>query len=132
MNSTRKSQGNRDFTRAVKKVIDEISKTEPKHKILNFSKGGLKTLLSGTSAMNPQYLKINYFITTRMQKISSIHQFILEMQPVFESSDLNSHLHFSFLRWVTVCKNHFSIFHSILEIQPFLESRDQRAHVIFE
>ena len=36
MDSTRKSQRNRHFIRAVKKVIDEISKINTKHKTLNF------------------------------------------------------------------------------------------------
>ena len=44
MDFIRKSQCNRGFIRAVKKVIDKISETEPNHKILNLIKGELKIL----------------------------------------------------------------------------------------
>ena len=82
MDFIRKSQCNRGFIRAVKKVIDKISKTEPNHKILNLIKGELKILSSGTSDMTLQYLKINYFIITSMQKIISNTQFILEIKTI--------------------------------------------------
>lgn len=44
MDFIRKSQCNRGFIRAVKTVIDKISKTKPNHKILNLIKGELKIL----------------------------------------------------------------------------------------
>ena len=49
----------------------------------------------------------NYYIVTSMQKISSIHQFILETQQILEPHNLIGHTHF----WLLTPKNYWSNFH---------------------
>ena len=46
------------------------------------------------------------WICTTMQKISSFHQFILEIQPILESCDLTGHTHF----WPRLSKIFWSTF----------------------
>ena len=76
----------------------------------------------------------NYYITSSMQKISSIHSPILEIKQILESQDLKSHIHIwpcaypkNHLPFLTLCTSMqkvSSIHSSISEIQQIMESRD--------
>ena len=90
--------------------------------------------------MDPRYLKAkdarissltkNYYISTSLLKISSIHQFILEIQQILESHDLKGHIHVSLspsknhwrsfkLSWICISMQNISLFHLfIVDIQP--------------
>ena len=59
--------------------------------------------IRGTTAKDPLHLKIkeqhisltkNYCITFSIQKISSIHKFILKIQQILGSHELKGHCHF--------------------------------------
>ena len=59
----------------------------------------------------------NNSINPSMQKISSIHSFILEIQQIIESHDLKGHSHiwptFSFLKYALACKKSARFIHSL-------------------
>ena len=59
----------------------------------------------------------NYCITISIQKISSIHKFILKIQQISRYHELKGHYHF----WLRPTKNHWITF-SFLEIVPACNS----------
>ena len=59
-------------------------------------KPGKNQYITSTTAADTWHLKVKdpvYCITTSMQKISPIHQFIPEIEQILESHDLKEHTH---------------------------------------
>ena len=76
-------------------------------------------------------------MTISMQKVSSVHKFILKMQRVLGFHELKSHAHahpknidvfFSFPKFLLACKKSVYSICLFLLIQSILESHDQAGH----